>query len=321
VCKHLARSGYLPVAYDNLSTGHAYAVKWGPFVQGDLQDEKKLDEAFQLYEPVAVLHFAASSLVIESMQNPGLYYKNNTLGTLSLLEAMRRHRVESIVFSSTCATYGHPLSTPITEEHTQRPVSPYGKSKWMGEQILADYDRAYSIRYAALRYFNAAGADSELEIGEHHDPETHLIPSAIQAGLSIRPEIVVYGADFPTTDGSAIRDYIHVEDLALAHRLSLERLLSESPSFHLNLGTGRGTSVFEILEGVERALCSSVPHRIEMKREGEPAILSASFAKANELLGWEPTRSLETILSSAVSWHKLLLDQQPLLDQALGRNR
>ncbi|HEY4254843.1 MAG TPA: UDP-glucose 4-epimerase GalE, partial [Chlamydiales bacterium] len=224
-CKALAAAGFLPIAYDNLSTGHAYAVKWGPFVQGDLFDQAKLLETFEAFQPQAVLHFAASALVIESMHHPELYYRNNVAGTLSLLEAMRKKGLSKLVFSSTCATYGNPVELPLTEEHPQAPINPYGRSKLMIEQMLSDFSKAYGLKTAILRYFNAAGADAETEIGENHTPETHLIPSIIQAALGQKKEVVVYGTQFPTRDGSAIRDYIHVTDLADAHVLALKALL------------------------------------------------------------------------------------------------
>ena len=216
-CKALAKAGFLPVAFDNLSTGHAYAVKWGPFIQGDLNDRAKLDEAIKNYNPKAVLHFAADALVTESMENPGKYYRNNVGSSIALLEAMRDHGIGSLVFSSTCATYGDPKFTPITEDHPQAPISPYGRSKLMIEQIIADFEKAHGLKSAVLRYFNVAGADSETEIGENHTPETHLIPTVIQAALGIRSEVVVYGTDFPSKDGSAVRDYVNVQDLAAAH--------------------------------------------------------------------------------------------------------
>ncbi len=320
VCKALAGEGFLPVVYDNLSTGHAYAVKWGPFVEGDLEDRVKLEEAIRLYRPKAVMHFAASALVVESMSNPAKYYRNNVSGTLALLEAMMQARISCLVFSSTCATYGVPASIPVDEGQLQAPINPYGRSKWFVEQILDDFGRVYGLSSAKLRYFNAAGADLKTEIGENHTPETHLIPTIIHAALDPKKEIVVYGTDFPTADGSAVRDYIHVQDLARAHVLALQALLAGEKSFAVNLGTGRGYSVFEILEAVQRHSDRSIAVRLEGRRAGEPAALVASAKRAKELLGWEPVSSdLTVLIDSAWKWHQLLSDHAPLLQSTLQR--
>lgn len=319
-CKALAKAGFLPICYDNLSTGHAYAVKWGPFIQADLQDRTKLQETLATFKPKAVLHFAADALVVESMRDPGKYYRNNVGSSLALLEAMQAAQIESIIFSSTCATYGHPKCHPITEEHPQIPINPYGRSKLMIEQILADYEMAYGLRSVCLRYFNAAGADLQTEIGENHTPETHLIPTLLQAALGLREEVVVYGSDFSSPDGSAVRDYIHVQDLAEAHVAALKWLLKEQTSAAINLGTGEGHSVFQIIEAVQ-AFCGQIlPIRVEKRRPGEPGILTADYQKAKQLLGWSPQWSdLPTLISSAWKWHKLLLDNQSALKNALGR--
>lgn len=312
-CKALAKAGYLPVVYDNLSTGHAYAVKWGPFVEGDLNDRAKLNEAFSQYRPKAVIHFAADALVIESMTDPAKYYRNNVANTISLLEAMKEHGVPHLVFSSTCATYGNPQFTPITEAHPQAPINPYGRSKWMIEQMLADFERAYGMRAVILRYFNAAGADLETQIGENHLPETHLIPTIIQTALGIREEIVVYGTDFDSKDGSAIRDFIHVQDLANAHVAALN-----SPSAAINLGTGMGYSVLEIIDAVQKFCGKSLPVRLENRRAGEPGILTADNARARELLNWTPQYSdLPTLIESAWKWHQLLFENASLVRKAL----
>ena len=309
-CKALARAGYLPVTYDNLSTGHTYAVKWGPFIQGDIEDKRKLSEAFASFRPKAVLHFAGSALVIESMHRPADYYRNNVSATLSLLEVMREHHVRFLLFSSTCATYGHPQFTPITEEHPQIPVSPYGRTKWIAEQMMSDFKAAYGLQTMFLRYFNAAGADLETEIGEHHIPETHLIPSIIETALEKRDEIVVYGSDFPTRDGSAIRDYVHVQDLADAHLLALEYLLQNEVGGAINLGTGTGLSVFEILDAIQNFSAKTLPVRIEQRRLSEPSALTADYRKAYELLGWKPVHSqLSTLIESAWKWHQGLLNR------------
>ncbi len=320
VCKALAKNGFLPITYDNLSTGHAYAVKWGPFVEGDLNDSAKLNETLASYKPKAVMHFAASALVIESMSDPGKYYRNNIGSTVSLLEAMRHANIQPLVFSSTCATYGNPVFSPLTEEHPQAPINPYGRSKWMVEQILGDFESIYGLRAAKLRYFNAAGADLETEIGEDHHPETHLIPAIIHAALDAKKEIVVYGTDFPTEDGSAVRDYIHVQDLAHAHILALKCLLSGGKSFDVNLGTGKGYSVLEIIEAVQTYCGKSLTVRLEQRRKGEPPALVASAKKAKELLGWEPLVSdLGTLIDSAWKWHKLLVENATLLHNTLQR--
>jgi UDP-glucose-4-epimerase GalE len=248
-----------------------------------------------------VLHFAASALVGESVKEPSLYYQNNIGATLTLLEAMRAHGVGSLIFSSTCATYGAPLASPIRETHPQQPINPYGRSKWMVEQILADYASAYGLRYLALRYFNVAGAAGE--IGELHEPETHLVPLALFAAMGKREQLEVFGTDYPTPDGSAIRDYLHVEDLVRAHLLGLDYLLQGGAVQALNLGTGRGISVLEIIRTVERVTGRSVPVRLGARREGDPPLLAADYALAERELGWRPLKTLDEIVTSAWDWH------------------
>lgn len=300
-CKRLAQASFLPISFDNLSTGHADFVRWGPLIQGDLADTALLSKLLAKYRPLAVLHFAASALVGESMHNPGLYYRNNVAGSLSLLEAMRDNEIRTIVFSSSCATYGHPQSLPITESHPQQPISPYGRSKYIVEQMLTDF----GFRAASLRYFNAAGADRDLEIGERHAPETHLIPSLIEALLGQRSHCSLYGSDFETPDGSAVRDYVHVEDLAEAHLLALQWLLNQ-PTGHypFNLGTGMGHSVLQVAEVVQGCSPKKLPLSFEPRRSGDPAFLMADASKAAKILCWTPTRSsLQQIVSSAWSWH------------------
>ncbi len=319
-CKALAKAGFLPIVYDNLSTGHAYAVKWGPFIQADLNDRAKLAEAFSTFKPKAVLHFAADAIVVESMSDPGKYYRNNVGSTIALLETMRDSGVKALVFSSTCATYGNPQFTPITEEHPQSPINPYGRSKLMIEQMLADFERAHGFHSVCLRYFNAAGADLQTEIGENHTPETHLIPTIIQTALGEKPEIVVYGTDFASRDGSAVRDYIHVQDLADAHVLALQWLLQNQKSEAINLGTGTGFSVLEIIDAVHNFCGKSLPVRLENRRAGEPGILTADPAKAQKILGWTPQySSLPVVIESAWKWHQLLKDNAPLLRNTLHR--
>jgi UDP-arabinose 4-epimerase len=303
-CKALAKIGILPVAYDNLSTGHRDAVKWGPLVVGDLQDKKQLDLAFKQYRPEGVLHFAASALVIESMLDPGKYYDNNVGGSVSLLQTMHAHQVPYLVFSSTCATYGHPKFSPITEEHPQNPISPYGRSKLMVEQIISDFETIHGFKCVYLRYFNAAGADRSLEIGENHTPETHLIPSLIEVAQGKRKELVIYGNDFPSIDGSAIRDYIHVEDLARAHVNAIEFLYTHKKSAAINLGTGTGSSILEILKAVQALSKIKIPVRFEKKREGEPSHLIADTTRARQLLNWKAEcSSLPQIIETAWNWH------------------
>lgn len=320
VCKALAKARFLPIVYDNLSTGHAYAVKWGPFVQADLCDFNQLMETFQTFKPKGVLHFAASALVVESMADPGKYYRNNVLSSVNLLEAMRKHDVHSLVFSSTCAIYGQPQFIPLTESHPALPINPYGKSKFMVEQILSDFESAYSIRSIALRYFNVAGADLDTEVGENHDPETHLIPSVIQAALGLKKEVVVYGTDFPSPDGSAIRDYIHVQDLANAHVKALQKLLDHGNSAKINLGTGSGHSVLEIINAVQKFCGKPIPLKLEKRRLGEPSHLTADGRLAQNLLGWQPQFSdLRTLIESAWKWHQLLAEKGPLVKTILQR--
>lgn len=319
-CKALAKNGFLPVTYDNLSTGHAYAVKWGPFIEGDLNDTAKLDQAFLTYQPKAVLHFAGNAIVVESMSQPAKYYRNNVSSALSLLESMNRAGVNILVFSSSCATYGHPHFSPLTEDHPQTPINPYGKTKLMIEQILDDFEMAYDLKSVKLRYFNAAGADIDTQIGEDHAPETHLIPSIIQTALNVRNEIVVYGTDFATTDGSAVRDYIHVQDLADAHVMALNYLLATQKSVSLNLGTGKGYSALEIIHAIQKYCGKSLPVRLEQRRAGEPAFLVASAQKAKEILGWDPQVSdLSLLIDSAWKWHQMLIENTPLLRNTLNR--
>lgn len=304
-CKCLAEAGWRPVALDNLVYGHRWAVRWGPMVIGDLKDVSSLDDAFAVHRPQAVIHFAAYAYVGESVADPGKYYVNNAAGTLNLLEAMRRHDCRNVIFSSTCATYGMPEAVPIAEDHPQHPISPYGRSKLIIEWMLEDYAAAYGFRYAALRYFNAAGADPGGELGEAHDPETHLIPLAVEAALGRRPHLEVFGDDYPTEDGTAVRDYIHVSDLADAHVKALQHLLEGGSSLRLNLGTGNGYSVLEILNAVREAGGKEVPSRKAPRRPGDPPVLVAQANRAQQLLGWRPKHSsLQYIIETAWKWHE-----------------
>jgi UDP-glucose-4-epimerase GalE len=303
-CKALARAGYLPVAYDDLSRGHRAAVRWGPLVEGDIADRPRLCAALAEHRVAAVMHFAAYAYVGESVGNPALYYRNNLSGSLSLLEAMRETRVGEIVFSSTCAIYGTPDAVPIRETAPQNPVNPYGETKRAIERALHWYGQAYAIRSASLRYFNAAGADGEGEIGEDHEPETHLIPLVLGAALGRRPAIEVFGTDYPTPDGTAIRDYIHVDDLADAHLRALERLRSGGASIALNLGTGEGHSVREVIATAAAVSGRKIAVRDAPRRPGDPPALVADPSLAAQTLGWRASRSsLEAIIRTAFAWH------------------
>ena len=315
-CKALAQAGYLPVVVDNLCRGHRWAVKWGPFEHQDIADKEALRMTLAKYPITAVLHFAAYAYVGESMSSPNIYFRNNVVSTLNLLDVMLEHGVKSIVFSSTCATYGVPQEELISEHHPQDPVSPYGESKRFVEAMLRWYGEAYRLQHVSLRYFNAAGADPDGDIGEDHAPETHLIPLAIQAALVPGSSVEVYGTDYPTPDGTAIRDYVHVADLADAHVRALEQLQSGAGSGAFNLGTGHGYSVREIIRTVERisgvrGLCRDGP-----RRPGDPPRLVADPGKAISVLGWQAQHSdLDTIVRSAFEWHR---SRSTLRKAALG---
>jgi UDP-arabinose 4-epimerase len=301
--KALKDAGYTPITVDNLGRGFREAVQWGPLEVGDTADRAFLDGAIARWKPAAVLHFAAFSYVGESVADPALYYRNNVMGTLTLLEALRDHGIKQFVFSSTCAIYGVPDAVPIVETEKRAPISPYGASKLMVERILSDFSVAHGLRSVALRYFNAAGADLGGAIGENHDPGTHLIPLAIDAALGHGPELKVFGDDYPTSDGTCIRDYIHVADLASAHVKALGYLEASGESVALNLGTGTGLSVRQIIDAVERGAGHPVPHTIGPRRPGDPPALYADPRKAKSLLGWEPVHSdVDTIVRTAVAW-------------------
>lgn len=313
--KALAKEGYLPVTYDNLSTGHEYAVKWGPFVHGDLRDREKLFCAFRKFHPVAVIHFAADAIVSESMQNPGKYYDNNLLSTLYLLEAMKEFEVKRLVFSSSCAVYGNPKQIPVCESDPIAPISPYGKSKWICEEIIKDYEKIFALDPVILRYFNAAGADLDTQIGENHSEETHLIPSAILAALGEKEHLEIFGDTFPTEDGTAIRDYIHVADLADAH---VKALFCSKAT--LNLGSSQGYSVKQIVEEVQKLSPSGFALKIREKRKGDPAALYADIRLAKKHLKWEPKRSsLQTIIESSWKWHAFVSQNSKDLELVLKK--
>ncbi len=302
--KALAEAGHGPIVLDDLSTGHRSAVKWGPFIEGDLGDRELVDKIIRDDRIEGVLHFAACLLVGESMTNPQKYFWNNDVSTLGLLDAMKANGVQNIVFSSSAATYGNPEKVPIPEDHPQKPVNPYGESKLFVERMLHWYGAAYGLRWMALRYFNAAGADPAGEIGEEHHPETHLLPLVAQAALGERASVEIYGADYPTPDGTAIRDFIHVTDLADAHVRALEQLAKGGESAALNLGTGKGHSVLEVIEAVGKLAKKEVPAKKGPRRAGDPAVLVADPGNARRVLGWRPRHSdLETVVQSAWAWH------------------
>lgn len=303
-CKVLARAGYRPVVLDDFSRGHREAVRWGPIVECNITNRTAVAAALAEHRVSVVMHFAAYAYVGESVSDPALYYRNNLGGTLSLLEAMRETGVDKIVFSSTCATYGIPASVPIRETAPQLPVNPYGETKLAIERALHWYGEAYGLRSISLRYFNAAGADPDGEIGELHEPETHLIPLVLDAALGKRPQLDVYGTDYPTPDGTAIRDYIHVQDLGEAHLRALESLEAGGRSMALNLGTGYGHSVREVVRVAEAVSGRHIPCRDTARRPGDPPALVADPGLAAELLGWRARLSdLETIMRTALAWH------------------
>jgi len=303
-CKELHSRGYNPIVLDNLIYGHRENVKWGEFFQGDIGNDADLLACFNKYEIHAVMHFAGFAYVGESVQDPMKYYENNVRNTVCLLHAMLANGVKYFIFSSSCATYGNPIGIPMDENHPQNPINPYGKSKYMVEEILKDYHLAYGLKFTSLRYFNAAGADPEGEIGEDHNPETHLIPLVLQAALDQRKPACVFGTDYPTKDGTCIRDYIHVKDLASAHILSLERLLNQADSTFYNLGTGYGYSVMEVIDKAAQVTGRKIAYEKSARREGDPPALVASNKKAMKELGWKPEwTNIDSILETAWNWH------------------
>lgn len=304
MCKCLAGAGYRPVVLDSLVYGHRDAVRWGPLVEGSIADSKTVGSVLEEYRPEAVMHFAAFTYVGESVTDPARYYRNNVASTIDLLEEMVRRKLSRFIFSSSCAVYGEPEITPMAEDHPQRPISPYGRTKRMVEEILRDFEAAYGLRSVCLRYFNAAGADPDGELGEDHRPETHLIPLVLQTALGRRERIGVFGEDYPTPDGTCIRDYIHVTDLARAHLLALERLLDGAPGDAFNLGNGDGYSVREVIETARRVSGREIPVDILPRRPGDPPALIGTTRKAAETLGWTPQYAdLETIVKTAWDWH------------------
>lgn len=303
--KKLSKQGYETVVFDNLSYGHADFVKWGQFHQGDLGNIDDIRGVFKKYPIDAVMHFAAFTYVGESVEDPQKYYQNNLCNTLNLLQVMIEEDVKYLVFSSTCATYGEPEVIPITEKHPQNPINPYGKAKLMVEQVLDDYSHAYGLKYVLLRYFNAAGADPEAEIGELHNPETHLIPLIMDVASDIREKIQIYGTDYPTPDGTCIRDYIHVVDLADAHIKALEYLQGNGESDAFNLGNGQGFSVKHVIETAKKITGKEIKAEEVERRPGDPPVLIGSSDKAKEMLGWDPKyHELSYIIETAWKWHQ-----------------
>ncbi len=304
MCKYLAKNGYHPIVLDNLVYGHREAVKWGHFIEGSMDDSELLRQVFSEHEISAVMHFAAFCYVGESVEKPLRYYQNNVAATIKLLEVMLEKNVSNFIFSSSCATYGEPFEIPMTESHPQHPINPYGRTKLMVEQVLDDFEAAYGLRSVCLRYFNAAGADPDGEIGEDHRPETHLFPLVLQTALGQRDVIQIFGDDYPTKDGTCIRDYIHVNDLAQAHLLALERLLNGLPGGKYNLGNGDGYSVREVIEAARNVTGKEIPSKVCDRRAGDPAVLVGSSEKAIAELGWKPQFSeLHAIIKTAWRWH------------------
>ncbi|MFP4081629.1 MAG: UDP-glucose 4-epimerase GalE [Candidatus Aminicenantes bacterium] len=302
--KLLNQKGYQTVVLDNLATGHREFVKWGEFFLGDLADKEKMRRCFKKYPVEAVMHFSAFAYVGESVLHPDKYYKNNVINTLNLLEVMREFKVPYFIFSSSCAVYGEPQKLPLSEDHPRKPVNPYGRTKFMVEEILKDYDRAYGMKHINLRYFNAAGADPDGDIGESHDPETHLIPLALQAASGIHPDIKLFGTDYPTKDGTCIRDFIHVTDLADAHIKALEHLRSTQRSGSFNLGNGKGYSVSEVLNMAGEVSGKKIKIVETERRPGDPPELVSDNQKAARVLGWQPRYpDLRVIMETAWKWH------------------
>jgi UDP-glucose 4-epimerase len=303
VNKHLNARGFDTTVFDNLSYGHRELVKWGTFIHGELSDVELLRRVFSERKIDAVVHLAAYAYVGESVTDPAKYYRNNVVSTLNLLDVMREYACEKIVFSSTCATYGIPERVPITEDMPQKPINPYGATKLLVERVFSDYASAYGLKYVVLRYFNAAGADPDGEIGEWHEPETHLIPLVLDAAAK-RGSITVFGTDYPTRDGTCVRDYIHVSDLAKAHLLALDYLNRGGPGDCFNLGSAKGSSVFEVIGAAKKVSGGDFTVELAARRAGDPPALIGDSAKARRALGWEPAFcDIETIVRHAYQWY------------------
>jgi UDP-arabinose 4-epimerase len=302
-CKMLAKAGFQPIVLDDLRRGHRSAVQWGPLIEGDCGDPATLEQAFTTYPIKAVIHFAAYAYVGESLQIPDVYFRNNVVATMSLLDAMKVHGVTTIVFSSSCATYGVPIAVPIAEDHPQAPINPYGETKLIVERLLHWYGVSYGFSWSALRYFNAAGADLDGELGEVHEPEPHLLPRILGAASGHWPYFEIYGTDYETPDGTAIRDYVHVTDLAEAHVLATQYLLAGGASSAFNLGTGSGHSVREVIAAAEAVTGKEIPVVQRPRRSGDPPRLIADTTRSRDVLGWQPRYSdLPTILETAWQW-------------------
>ena len=302
-CLNLSQKGYTPIVFDNLVNGHKEFVQWGPFEQGDVRDRERLDQVMLKYKPAAIVHFAGLIEVSQSIADPVAFFDNNVSGSLTLFAAALHAGIDKLVFSSTCATYGIPQGVPIREDHPQTPINPYGRSKLMVEQILNEVGTHKHFRSVILRYFNAAGADSEGRIGEWHTPESHVIPLAIEAAKGTKSNFKIFGSDYPTRDGTCIRDFVHVSDLAEAHSGGIEHLIGGGESVALNLGTGHGTSVKEIVEAIELVSMKRLPVEYSPRREGDPPELVADNSLAKIKLGWEPRHTLTSIVNSAWKWH------------------
>lgn len=305
-CKALAKAGFTPVTFDNLSTGWRDAVRFGPFVEGDLTDRTAIDRAFAEHAPRAVLHFAALSRVDEAMAKPGLYWRNNVLGSLNLVEAAVEHGCLDFVFSSTCATYGDQDNLVLDETTSQMPINAYGASKLAVEQILRDFGATHGLRHVVFRYFNVAGADPEAQVGEFHRPETHLIPIVLDAVAGTRDGVTVHGTDYPTPDGTCVRDYVHVSDLVDAHLLGLRWLLDGKDSRVFNLGTGSGFSVREVIDAARRVTNREVPTSLGPRRPGDAVKLVSGSTRAEEELNWQPRKStMSRMIEDAWRWHQV----------------
>jgi UDP-arabinose 4-epimerase len=302
-CKEFSRQGWNVVVYDNLKHGWRDMVRWGELVEGDILDAPALNAAVERVRPDVLAHFAALISVGESVVDPALHYRNNTVGAFNILEALRSNGVDKMIFSSTAATYGEPQEAPMPETHRQMPINPYGRSKLAVEWMMADYASAYGLRFASLRYFNAAGASPDGDIGERHEPETHVIPLAARGALRDDYQFTIFGDDFDTRDGTCVRDYIHVSDLGRAHAAAADYLMAGGKGDFFNLGTGEGTTVKEIADAIEKVSGKPLPRHVGPRRAGDPPVLVASNRKAREVLGWTPTASsIDTIVESAWAW-------------------
>jgi UDP-arabinose 4-epimerase len=316
-CKALANAGYRPVTFDNLERGHLGAVKWGPFHRGDIRDEGDLRRAFETWRPSAVVHFAAYAYVGESTVEPMKYYDTNVGGTAKLLKASVAFECMNFVFSSSCATYGVPDRLPLAEDDFQRPVNPYGQTKLIVERMLREAEAAHGIRSVSLRYFNAAGSDPDGDLGEMHTPETHLIPLVLFAALGYKPSVEIFGDDYPTPDGTCVRDYVHVSDLADAHVAAVDRLAAYTASDTFNLGNGRGYSVAEVVRTVEEVTALPVKTEIRSRRTGDPPTLVSDSSKARQLLGWKPNFSeLPLQVEHAFRWFR---EKMPVINSTTAR--